>query len=68
MPRFLEYFRDNIYENYEDDTNAQLIKEIDEISIFEHAESVFKAKYKEAIEVLNDNLINITNYAKNERK
>tara|TARA_R100000541_G_scaffold46004_4_gene53147 strand:- start:150 stop:392 length:243 start_codon:yes stop_codon:yes gene_type:complete len=43
-------------------------EEIDEVSIFEHAESVFKAKYSEAIEVLNDNLINITNHAKNERK
>ena len=32
-----------------------------------HTESVFKAKYEEAIEILNDNLINITNYAKNER-
>ena len=43
-------------------------EEIDEIVIFEHAERIFKAKYEEAIEVLNDNLINITNYAKNERK
>lgn len=42
-------------------------EEIDEITIFEHAESIFKAKYEEAIEILNDNLINITNYAKNER-
>tara|TARA_R110001606_G_scaffold370340_1_gene526684 strand:+ start:136 stop:378 length:243 start_codon:yes stop_codon:yes gene_type:complete len=43
-------------------------EEIDEIAIFEHAERIFKAKYSEAIEILNDNLINITNYAKNERK
>jgi len=35
--------------------------------IKKHTESVFKAKYEEAIEILNDNLINITNYAKNER-
>ena len=42
-------------------------EEIDEIAIFEHAERIFKAKYSEAIEILNDNLINITNYAKNER-
>ena len=43
-------------------------EEIDEVSIFEYTESVFKMKYNEAIEVLNDNLINITNHAKNERK
>ena len=42
-------------------------EEIDEVSIFEHAESVFKMQYKEAIEILNSNLINITNHAKNER-
>ena len=36
--------------------------------IKKHALSVFKAKYSEAIEILNDNLINITNHAKNERK
>lgn len=36
--------------------------------IKKHALSVFKAKYSEAIEILDSNLINITNYAKNERK
>ena len=35
--------------------------------IKKHAISVIKAKYEEAIEILNDNLINITNHAKNER-
>ena len=42
-------------------------EEIDEISIFEHAESVFKMKYDEAIEILNLNLKNITNHAKKEK-
>ena len=42
-------------------------EEIDEVTIFEHAESVFKMQYKEAIEILNYNLVNITNHAKNER-
>ena len=63
----------NLMENY---TFEQLLlevycnfkeEEIDEISIFEHAEGVLKAKYEEAIEVLNYNLVNITNHAKNER-
>ena len=42
-------------------------EEIDEVSIFDYAKSVFKMKYEEAIEILNDNLVNITNHAKNER-
>ena len=36
--------------------------------IKKHALNVLKAKHSEAIEILNDNLINITNHAKNERK
>ena len=42
-------------------------EEENEVTIFEHAESVFKMQYKEAIEILNYNLVNITNHAKNER-
>jgi hypothetical protein len=50
-----------VYCNFrEENLNTEEIKK--------HALSVFKAKYNEAIEVLNDNLINITNHAKNERK
>tara|TARA_R100000278_G_scaffold116625_1_gene96105 strand:- start:188 stop:430 length:243 start_codon:yes stop_codon:yes gene_type:complete len=43
-------------------------EEIEHISIFEYAKSVFKMKYNEAIEILNLNLNNITNHAKKERK
>ena len=63
----------NLMENY---TFEQLLLEVycniseenlTPSDIKKHALSVFKAKYNEAIEILNDNLINITNHAKNER-
>ena len=63
----------NLMENY---TFEQLLLEVycnireenlTPSEINKHALSVFKAKYDEAIEILNDNLINITNHAKNER-
>jgi len=63
----------NLMEHY---TFEQLLLEVycnlreenlTEKEIKKHALSVFNAKLREAKEILNDNLINITNYAKNER-
>jgi len=63
----------NLMENY---TFEQLLLEVycnlreenlTEKEIKKHALSVFNAKLREAKEILNDNLVNITNHAKNER-
>ena len=61
----------NLMENY---TFENLLLEIhcnepniNKEVIKDHAMSVFKAKYNEAIEILEANLTNITNHAKNER-
>jgi hypothetical protein len=63
----------NLLENYTFETLLLEVysnireENLTEEEIKKHAINVFNAKIREAREILNDNLSNITNYAKNER-
>lgn len=43
-------------------------EEINTHEIKKHVTSVLSARFKESLDILEDNIENITNYAKNERK